>query len=82
MNGALPDFLRSIEDADYIHEVLQRNGHQDKGQNALEWLQWTRQGKLKKLAKRAIEWEMQFCNTTIHNGCYEKIFTPFPSWRL
>ena len=62
MNGALPDFLRSMIDADYIHEVLQRNGHQNKGQNALEWLQWTRQGKMKKLAKRAIEWEMQYCN--------------------
>ena len=62
MNGALPDFLRSMEDAHYIHEVLQRNGHQNKGQNALEWLQWTRQGKMKKLAKRAIEWEMQYCN--------------------
>ena len=64
MNGALPDFLISMEDADYIHEVLQRNGHQDKGQNALEWLQWTRQGKMKKLAKRAIEWEVQYCNTS------------------
>ena len=53
-----------MEDAHYIHEVLQRNGHQNKGQNALEWLQWTRQGKMKKLAKRAIEWEMQFCNST------------------
>ena len=55
MNGALPDLLMSMEDADYIHEALQRNGHQDKGQNALEWLQWTRQGKMKKLAKRAME---------------------------
>ena len=63
MNGALPDFLISMEDADYIHEALQRNGHQDKGQNALEWLQWTRQGEMKKLAKRMIEWEVQYCNT-------------------
>ena len=73
MNGALPDFLRSMEDALYIHEVLQRNGHQNKGQNALEWLQWTRQGKIKKLAKRAIEWEMQYCN---------KYFLPGQIWHL
>ena len=38
MNGVLPDFLISMEDADYIYEVLQRNGYQDKRQNALEWL--------------------------------------------
>ena len=37
--------LRSMEGAQYIHEVLQRNGHQDKGQKALEWLQWTGQDK-------------------------------------
>ena len=66
MKGALPGFLRSMEDADYINEGLQRNGHQNKGQNALEWLQWTRQGIMKKQAKRAIEWEMQCCNTRLH----------------
>ena len=55
MNGALPGFLRSMEDALYIHEVCSAMAIKIGVEGGRMMLKWGNRGKLARVAKRAIE---------------------------